>query len=344
MPFPVFAKTWQFDINNALPMETSGRVNAQVLIKTIKDIMKGFSSNPWTVQYSCNAANNGPAAAASGAAGTAGDGVDRWTVANTADGANSTNDVCFNTAGNRHGWFVLRQTGIGTNFEVCFDLNNNGTSSMSVIISPSAGFTGGTATARPTATDETVLFNGGNLFQSTANQRHVVHGWQSSDGQCTRIAVWTAGSTNDLFIIFDKGQNPVGGWTTPSFFCVAQGATFTNLGTGTVIKMRGAGATPNFGGTFTSETYANGTQLRSATGIGTNPNTFNDEWPVLPMGVAASATGNAGRLCNVYDLWWKPDGINNGDTMPYDLDARSLVALGHIILPWPGDSTVPLLA
>ena len=346
MPFPANAKTWQFNVNQILVAQATNAIQTQVLLKAIKDTLKGFAQNPWTVQYSSNAGNNGAGSAASGAAGTAGDLVDRWSVADQASGAGSTNDVNFAAAGSRHAWMVLRQTGIATNFEICIDCNVNAVSQqVTLVVSPSAAFTGGSVTARPTATDETVMFSAA-TFYGTAQARSILHAWQSTDGQCTRINLWSQGQTNSLFWILDKPQSPVTGWTNPSIFCMIGngGSTFTNLGTGTPIKMRGAGGTPNFGGTFTEERWNNGTQMRTQNGIGTCPNTFSNEWPVFPIGIAANATGNGGRLGNVYDLWWKPIGINNGDTMQTDLTARNYVALGDLILPWKGDSTVPLLA
>lgn len=344
MTIPAFAKTWQFDVNQIIPAQGTATIQTQMLLQTIKIALKSFGSNPWTVQYSCNAGNNGAASAASGAAGVVGDGVDRWTVADQASGAGSTNDVNYAVSGSRHSWIVLRQVGIAANFEICIDCNSNSSTNVSLIISPSAGFTGGTVTARPTATDETVIFNNASFWSGTA-QRQILHVFQSTDGQCTRVSMWSQGQSNLLFWMFDKAQSPVTGWTTPSYsIAINGGATFTNLGTGSPVKMRGAGGTPNFTGTFTEERWNNGTRVATQNGIGTCPNTFSGEWPVIPMGVAANAVGNAGRLGNVYDMWWKPSGINDGDTMPDDLNARDLVALGDIILPWTGDDTVPLMA
>src|SRR5260221_8977750 len=120
---PTFAKTWQFNVNNrVLTSELSGatgqNVHGQMIVLAIKNSLKGFANSPWTVQFSSNCGNNGAGSAASGTAGTAGDLVDRWTIGNTASGANSTNDLNFAAAWSRHSWMVLRQTGILSNYEL----------------------------------------------------------------------------------------------------------------------------------------------------------------------------------------------------------------------------------
>jgi len=345
MSFPALSKTWQVDANNVLGANNTNVIMWQMILNEIKNELKGFSTSPWTVQYSSNAGNNGAAGAASGAAGAAGDLVDRWVVADQASGANSTNDVNCAAAGSRHSWTVLRQTGIASNYELCIDCSNSTGGLGTIVFSPSAGFTGGTATARPTATDETVVISNTTVMTfPSANSRYIVHSWLSTDGQCTRVMVMTSGQSNPLYFQMDKVQSPSSGWTTPSICVCVQGATATNLASGTNVKMRGGGGTPNFAGSFTEERWNNAARLATTALIGTAPNSFSLEWPVLPMGVAANGATNSGRLGNIYDMWWCPVGVNPGDTAGSDVTNRTHVAMNGCIFPWTGDSTVPLLA
>ena len=355
---PTFAKTWQFNVNQRiLQSPVSARVHEQMILLALKNSLKGFSTNPWIVQYSCNAGVNGAGGANSGAAGTAGDLVDRWTVADTASGANSTNDINKNSGGSRHSWIVLRQTGIATNFELCIDANPTNDGLCTFVVSPSAGFTGGTVTARPTATDEIVLLNAATWMSAAGsgyftNTDHILHVWQSTDGQCTRWVLLHGGSLGVWsFGIYDKPQNPVSGWTNPSISIqMGSGSTasmiYSNLNGASNVKARGGGATPNFSMPFTGEfAGAHGNNLLAALGAVTAPpNAFDQSFPLFPLGLASTASGNAGRLGNVFDLWWRPIGLNTGDTLPNDQANRKVVCFGDLVFPWKEDTTVPVLA
>ena len=166
MALPVLAKTWQFQVNGTLPMLPGSKALIQntALVFAIKNGLVGFGTAPWVVRYSCNSVT----------AGTAGDGVDRWaTVAN----------LVWNNAGAAHSWMVLRQTGIHSTYEILLSLEP--LSSTNLIVAQSdVGFTGGTTTARPTATDEYIL--------GTANMTPSIlttirtHFMQSTDGAKSR--------------------------------------------------------------------------------------------------------------------------------------------------------------
>ncbi len=345
MAFPVFAKTWQFNVNSTLAAGSSATVNAQQFINKIVKALQAFSTNPWVVVSSCNAGIVG----GSITYGTTGS-TDLWTIdgvfLNGSGGVITVPcDVNYAAAGTRHSWIVLKQTGIAANFQICIDLNSNTPGTGSLIVSPSVGFTGGTVTNRPTASDEIVV-QAGVVIGGQANVQHQFHLWQSSDGACTRIMVWRGGTNCELFWLFDKAQNPVAGWSNPFMVVASSSAgianSFANIAAAGAVKMYGNGGTPAFSGCFTWEGYNAATPLVTATGIGTSVNTFDGQWPVMPMGVAANGVGNSGRLGNVFDLWWAPSAISDGDTFPNDPAARSYAKLGGMVLPWLGNSTVPL--
>lgn len=351
---PSLVKTWQFDVNQRISQSAvSTTVHQSDILMAIKDSLIGFASNPWTVQYSSNAGNNGAASAASGAAGVAGDGVDRWATS-AAQGANTTCDINYQAAGSRHSWIVLRQTGLATNYEICIDCGHalaGQPGTVTVAISYSAGFTGGTATDRPTATDETVVINGGAIFNSATNVDHILHAWQSTDGACTRLMLWNGGSTNSALWIMDKVQDPPSGWTYPHMTLMLgnTAATYANLRNSSNCRSYGLGATPRFTYPMTGEWSGvfgspNPGLLAEQSLISTQPNSFDGSWSIFPIGLASSAAGNVGRLGSMYDLWWRPAGANYCDTFPNDSSARRLVALGDLIFPWKNDSTVPLIA
>lgn len=94
------------------------------------------------LSWTCVGSSNGATAAAL-------DGVNRWT------GGYTTLVTANNTASARS-WIVFSKTDfISSNFQILIDMVWSGTaSSIKIVLSESAGFTGGSIFARPTATDE----------------------------------------------------------------------------------------------------------------------------------------------------------------------------------------------
>jgi hypothetical protein len=238
------------------------------------------------------------------------------------------------SAGARHPWIVLRQTGIATNYEVCFDYI--GANQITLVVSPSAAFTGGSDTARPTATDE-ISFGNVN-FSSNTDIQHYLHAWQSTDGQCTRFVVYSAG-TMRCFAMFEKPQNPISGWTNPSYFIWSTGTTassyygFNGKGRGTAtmsLALTGEAAGTSF--------------LPDFTDVGTVANSFDSSWTFWPVGMCSTTTSNKGRHGSLFDIWWRPSTLAQADTFPNDANDRQFVCVAGFILPWaPGASTTMLL-
>lgn len=349
MPLPTLQKTWQISPNNTVaPVAgaTNGiYVNRLMTWKMIKDKMVGFGSNPWTVVGSSNAhftnlsANAGTAAM---------DGVDRW---NSSSDFIDANNLGFESA-SRFPWIVLQQSQLGGGtFQVCYSSGGTGNSATgTVVVSPSAGFTGGAVNARPTATDEIILIN--NAFtHSGIDTTHQVHAWESTDGYCTRISVHRGGTNQCLFLLFDRAQNPVTNWTNPVVAAalstnISISASYASLNNSTsagIGLIRGRGSS-TMAIQLTGETDASiGAVLANITDIGTVVNDFDGSWPFFPMGISCKTVGHKGRHGSLFDIWWRPSAVNEADTFPNSSSNRQFVALGNIILPWTNDSTVPLL-
>lgn len=336
MALPTLSKTWQFSVNNAVPSTANTSTTLCNVLLQIKNSMKGFGSNPWTVSGSSNAGNNpltpfGPQGAA------AMDGVDRWSV---------STDINSTGTGGRHSWIVLRQTGIASNYEICLEPVNNSLSAMTIVLSPTAGFTGGSVTARPTATDEIVM-QSALTWIDNVNAQFQVHVWQSSDGQCTRVMAYTGTTNMSPFWLFDKIQNPNSGLTLPSLTTVFGASTgiaitYTNLTSTAALSRTRAPTGVSIAMAYTGE--SNDTNLlANITGIGDVVNDIDSNWLITPIGLYTITGDVRGRHGNIFDLWWKPNGVADGSTFPNDAANRQFVAFGPLILPWKGDSTVPLL-
>jgi len=326
MALPVLTKTWQISPNNTITSAGSVLLTDSRVWWTIKEQLIGFGTLPWTVRGSSNGTTAGM------------DAVDRWVT---------ETDIVKNFAGSAHSWIVLRQTGIATNFEICIDANHSAGWLGTFVVSPSAGFTGGSTTARPTATDEMILLNT-TTWGSQFDGQHQIHAWQSTDGASTIVQVWRSGTNQSLFLLLCKPNDPVTGWSNPSFSAVvanngnaiaAPYSTFwTSSGAGPVRGRAPSGIIfINFGGeAITNAGNPAAISLNAAS-------TFSGEWPFFPIGGSTFTSPNNSRLGVVPDLWWKANAINDGDTFPNNPSVRQFVAAGGFIFPWLGDATQMLL-
>ncbi len=98
----------------------------------------------WAMYYSCNSVT----------AGTAADAVDR--LRSGGAGVCTDADFVYATAGSAHSWFVLYNATLGLYLLVSYEGADN--KNVRIVFSPNA-FTGGSTTARPTATNEASGYN-----------------------------------------------------------------------------------------------------------------------------------------------------------------------------------------
>lgn len=381
MSLPTLEKTWIFNVNNAQGALGTGTLSNRQILFQIKQALIGSlgswtnasggsiaspSTLLWTVAYSCD----------SSTAGTAGDGVDRWTAA--------TNLV---TASGAHSWIVLKNTHVdqGGNFQVCIDLpNTDGTQGFgfaAIIVSRTAGFTGGTTSSRPTATDEFVLNPTLSVASLSAvpmgqfsigGYGYTLHYLMSSDGFIHRILI-TNGSICQVFLGF--GQSADVDWTpNVVVFHAACGFVTDGLshtfgpydgplyaGYGVSPKQNGvrpqwnspivsywgcAGLIANGGFQMSmsargfGNTYINNVPVMQhyINSIGTQPNALSNDYLIEPVGLTAdSSTAYPGRHGNATDLWWS--NAPAGSTYPAS-GTPQFAQLGSLMVPWNGSSPV----
>lgn len=337
MPLPsAFAKTWQFQVNQTLSTTGVAATDYQTMVLKIKQLLVGFTTQPWTVVSSSNGT------------GTAGN-SDNWT---------STANIVWAASGSNHSWIVLAQSGIGSGFQLCIDLCSGTKSNATISFSPNAGFTGGTATAGPTATDEVFLIgtahNSAGAFLGTLNGSSCfqaeLHAIQSTDGQCTRFWLETCSSNEitSFFALFDKPNNPVTGspgWANP---CVGIWST-------TLMSM----ANFNVSSANGCKGRANGVVMPlflTAMGHGAGPvvsrqmapSTFAQEFPFSAIGLFSNTTSAIGRHGSLFDLWWCSGMYQGGNNSPF-INGRafyqsgiSLRVVGQLLVPW--NRSTPLTA
>jgi len=340
---PTLEKTWQFKVNNAVAAGAGATGNLQnhQVLRSIKDQLIGFGTLPWTVAGSSDGRVNNIAPFAN--AGTAGmDGTDRWSSAFDVLG----NEIMSGAAaGSRHGWMVLENTAIAAHYQLCIDLNQNSVKNASIIVSPSVGFTGGSVTNRPTATDEIIV---GSLIitGSGVTAQHQVHAMMSTDGKCTRVVVYQGTTNLCTFFLADVPGDPVSGWTNPSV-TIWQGisAGFANpastLGMDSTAQMMGYANNLSMIMSMGGES-SGGTLYQRLTDVGSVVNTLSGVHQFWPIPISSRKVGLAGRHGYLFDLWWRPSSVATDiTTFPNNAATRQFVSMGELIFPWIGDATVP---
>lgn len=320
MPLPSLTKTWSIDANNSVANTGTALTTGKNLLVSWVARLIAMTSSSWVCYYSCKGAGGG--------VGTAGDGVNRWAAAG---------DIVYAAAGSNHSWMVLRNTATGV--QVCLDcINNNSTLQLSIVISPSAGFTGGSVTARPTATDEWSYSSATNWGFSSLDNVHRFDIWQSTDGQCTRLFFASAGNPIAVWFMAEKFNASVTGFTYPYYFSLYAGTspTFANLTT--VGKIRHGSVT---GGTdMLIEGNASAAAFSNAT-YGTVPNSIDGAYGMWPVGFAGTTASLVGRMGSFYDLWVGSSAIATGDRYPLDTDPTpgQFIQIGNFVFPWLNNTT-----
>lgn len=322
MALPTLIKTWQYNVNITDAVSTGGYGTTMF---AWKQALTGFGSNPWTVVSS------------SKGDGTFG-AVDHWVdVASCNIHGNGVN----------HSWIVLQQAALaGGAFQMCVDLKKTGgnqSSIMEVVISEGGLFTAGSATARPTATDEVLTSEGVGQSMWTGGQNLTVnpgrmHIQMSTDGKITRWWIYVAGAGHSFYSI-EEPKNPVSGWTTP-WICVAPVNRYAATAytpsyiylndINVLTSVRYNGAKHNV--FLTSEGFVSSMCGQTQTYAN---DLDGNSWPFFPIGIFCTTAAARGRHGALTDIWWGSVTRGDGDNYPADV-SRQFVQVGDLIAPWNG--------
>lgn len=329
MALPTLDKTWQYAVNSAR------YTNAAQAMYLIKNTLCTFPSNPWVVLRS----NNGSTVAD----------ADLWT---------SSSAITWNAGSPGYkSWIVLNQPAISPNFQFLiityyystYSVVNSG---FEYYVSENAGFTGGTTTSKPSASDEVAI-----AFPDIYNRRiwydyptaGRIHIMQSEDGECTRILI-ACDSSFQRVLLIEKARNPVENWDIP-WMVMNWCARAVYYGMGGPVY----GEFPTYGASYGLDRTTGHLQGRLRTG-GRMPlycagprfsNVPAAYWqtiqsypevgyPMFPVSVYCDSVGGVGRLGEFYDLWWGNDTIvKTGQHYPDD-GSRQFAQVGNLIVPWDG--------
>ena len=323
MALPSVTKTWQYNVNNVITCQVDAATMFQKLVYAFKTALLGFGTAPWTVVKSSDSTGFGA--------------TDRWT--------DYTKLVwCQNASGQAHSWIVLQNS--VTSVQLLIDLNGNGANpwvqcwALAVSQNPAGatGFvTGGSTTARPTASDEIVILgqagNQGFTFYTTTPYEIVWNVMQSTDGQSVR---WFINSLNisRCFGGIDAITEAVSGFANPVLWNHSfAGAPNHDYMLGQLVYyFKKTGVT--YTGYGTCENTWRSTVTEN-TGYSLIPNEIDGTWPMLPIGFVSPTTLVRGRHGRFNDMWAGSTSIPNGFCYPND-GTRQFIQVGNVILPWNG--------
>lgn len=351
MPTPAISKTYAYRLNQ--------RILASTVVNENKDtILALFASLKGTGLVTYQAGGGGPAysgtvfnvRSANNGAGTFGnnDNVER---------ISARADIVHAASGSNHSWWHCQFGSSGIHLLFDFNTSVADASTMAVYASVNGfgaanGGANGTATARPTASDEVALQNSlttAAVWAKTTSEDRLLGVYFSNDGEVIRAFVRSGVSATYVWSLeVEKGKAPLDpGWVKPWFgrqnFNGGVGAVFgaTVLSSSSTTAYYGF---KNGGGRFTSALLGLG---YNSGGLATIVNPLVEGYTSARLESpqflhCATAGADVGYRCERFDCWWIPNGLNDGDVYPVSPSADRTHAVFHDVL-YPNDGSAPVL-
>lgn len=311
--------TWQNNFNNSVAASGTALTDNRTVLLGIKNALIGFATNPWVVKGS------------SSSVAAALDGVDRWSTISNLVWAN---------AGGAHSWIVLEQGGVYTSgankYQICIECANASAAGnlLTVIISNSAGFTGGSTTNRPTATDEYVYSSSAWLTNASVGPI-IYNAQQNTTGEVTRIFCFY-NSINILFWSFEKLTDVETGVTYPISTTVLGGSTTVNQATWSLLSTNANSKARPVATNLTAWYTAAGALGQGAGQTQTAANIYSSKWPAY----ITRSTVTGGHFTGKFqDCYFTSTGRNNGDAVPSG-GTKIWTVVGNLLLPTGGTTLV----
>jgi hypothetical protein len=337
MGLPVLSKSWflvpNVDSTTSYPQALFDR---KQILKGVAFGGKSISANAWTVVGSSNSITSNMS------------GTDLLvSSANVIRGANTS------TA---RSWIVLRNV---KGRQMLIDYVSATADTCRVQFSPAAGFTGGSTTAAPTATDVIDIIDAGPAAQvaDVAVVTKILQNvWQTTDGAQTMIVSVQNGACITLWLFGDV-EDPPASWTTPfiSYWDFGTGTSSSACWARKMVGVFGTGhANARANSTTTATVYMVGEALDE--GAGPNPlfesssacnrqNELSVTWDVYDHFELFSENVNLwGPLGYWPDLWPSATtraGYATGDHLPGD-GSRQFVRVNDLVFWWGGNAAMVL--
>lgn len=232
-----------------------------------------------------------------------------------------------------HSWIVLTNGSIATGFQICFAFSITSTTAAKVrVVVSRVGFTGGSTTARPTATDEIICtLESDNWTANAATAEEHAHVFTSSDHQCTHVVLSSSASAVHGFWALDRPAVPPS-WFTNPWVVIMHGLDplHSNWSTSAdlwanVCTPDGLGIGCGLGSLMVGTTRA----LTSANLAGASGD-YGGNWPCTPAWLVSSSPYMGGIVGRLFDLWWGHTSLADGDAFPAD-GSSTQVVIGNVI-------------
>lgn len=323
--FPVFVKSWQEPIVTRLSTQANGTLQSQAAAVAMKNALLAPPLNPCILR-GCS------------------DGGGSFST--TVDLIADTSDIVAATSGN-HTWMWFQHPS-GVQFVIDFISANVQT--VTVAVSISAGFTGGSATARPTATDERAdaartWFSSGTVGNYQLLLNHTTDGKLSyafiviGGVICSQWMIGEAEASHDAWYNVSAGS--------PPRICSIEGAGSTSAGSNLnffatyyafdriVAKVESGGGA----GTMLLRTTMPVSRGQDMVTRYQDFPTAGGHWPFWGIGLACITAPRRGRHGRLVDMW-----RTNGNTPAGYIfrdpagGPNALMNLGHgLAVRWPDD-------
>lgn len=319
---PYVVETTQSEIRRVAIWSLKAHLRDQIVTGTMSGTR--HANSIWTCYYSCDGTT----------AGTAGDGVDRWTT---------YANVVQNTSGSAHSWIVLYNSDFGI---YCILDANSTTNGLRFTFTKTAP-TGGTTTTGPTATNawipttsdgtsSSVTIIGDDVVATT----HYTHFVTTSDGSfiflCSRSGVNSfttfasltrsvGAHVNDTNNYFACARGAISARGVPDYSSLISNGQFQSRSpNGTVVPTSGGASSVQFGGAA----------WPASAGI----DSLTSTWPAFPIGVASLQTGHIAYRGTIPDWYWVAT-ATVGSSIPSAANQERVVA-GDIIIPFVGGAPI----
>ena len=329
MSLPTLKKTWQYFNYVGTPSGIDYATDDKAMMFAVKEQLKAWGLAPWIVVGS---GDNTTGAL---------DGVDRLVDVGTMYAHFNSN------------WLLLSNPGFG---QVCL-VPGDPTSGFTCHywVSIRGAFSGGSASARPTAPDEfDLLANAGGNITNTygGTGTFVCHMLQSTDGQCTRLLFGSSLAYNQMYC-FETFDLPVPGMTYPKFATTTHWVQDTNIRDYPIMMLNNDGIhvlddPGNSNIQFILECITQGNDPFSFVN---GANEISSEFPLIDIYIGCLRAGSVlssgrpvprGFYGKVFDLWFTANTFGTGDGFPDD-GSKQLIGCKSpagstttMVLPWDG--------
>jgi len=340
MAAPSKTKTWTkystyVATTDGPPPQPGGQTDRQSASREVFYRLKTtFLAAGWTVVSSCGKYDDG--------------GGEAWHYG-AADHWPSAVAVRWKEPDNKYGWIVLRNTNLhagGNGFQVCIALTGtiNSTQTGTMGFSCEGGFSGGSDMARPTATDEVIVFNNElwTGYSLSSFENNAMNIWYTSDG--TSFRLWWGNGISNLTLninppwMFERlvdapswmDKPVVAGymrWDMTHLFNVSSATRRLYFCCEDFLKCETM---------ITAESDNAGVLIKH---VACQSPDIGGRWPVFSVSVISQSAFVNGYVGKLADLWAIPEALAFGDYMPGD-GSYQFVVMNDLLLANDGTTVI----